>query len=54
MQRENLEELWTMELMVTVIYGRFAKVFILVIAYGLGSNDAQALSFYLEFFAQYM
>jgi hypothetical protein len=55
MQRENLEkELGTMELVVNGIYGWFAKVFILVITNGLGSNDAQALSFYLEFFTQYM
>jgi hypothetical protein len=40
MQRENLEELETMELMVTRIYGRSAKAFILVFANGLGSNDA--------------
>jgi len=40
MQRENLEELGTMELVVDGIYGRFAKVFILVVANGLGSNDA--------------
>ncbi len=40
MQRENLEELGTMELVVNGIYGRFAKVFILVVTNGLGSNDA--------------
>ncbi len=54
MQRENLEKLGTMELVVTRIYGQFAKAFILVVVNGLGSNDAHALSFYLEFFAQYM
>jgi hypothetical protein len=51
---ENLDELGTMELTVIGIYGQFAKAFILVIANGLGNNDAQALSFYLKFFAQYM
>jgi hypothetical protein len=54
MQKENLEELGNMELMVIRIYGRFAKVFILVVVDGLGNIDAQALSFYLGFFAQYM
>jgi hypothetical protein len=54
MQRENLKELRTMELVVIRIYGLSAKVFILVIANGLGSNDAHALSFYPEFFAQWM
>jgi hypothetical protein len=39
MQRENLEEVGTMELMVTKIYGQFTKAFILVIANGLGKND---------------
>jgi hypothetical protein len=43
-----------MELVVIRIYGQFAKAFILVVANGLGNNDAHALSFYLEFFAQYM
>ncbi len=41
-----------MELMVTRIYGRFAKAFILVIVDGLGGNDAH--SFYPKFFAQYI
>jgi hypothetical protein len=54
MQKENLEELGTIELMVIGIYGWFAKAFILVITDGLGSNDAQTLSFYLELYAQYM
>jgi hypothetical protein len=54
MQKENLKELRTMELVVIRIYGLSAKVFILVIANGLGSNDAHALSFYPEFFAQWM
>jgi hypothetical protein len=54
MQKENLEEFGTMELMVNGIYGQTAKAFILVVANGLGSNDARTLLFYLEFFAQYM
>jgi len=54
MQRENLEELGTMELVVIVIYGQSIKVFILAVANGLGSNDVHALSFYIEFFTQYM
>jgi hypothetical protein len=54
MQKENLEELRTMELVVTKINGWFANVFIMVVADGLGNNDAHVLSFYLEFFAQYM
>jgi hypothetical protein len=40
MQRENLEELRTMELMVIRIYGRSTKAFILVVVDGLGRNDA--------------
>jgi hypothetical protein len=43
-----------MELMVIRIYGRFAKDFLLVVVDGLGSNDAHALSFDHEFYAQYM
>jgi hypothetical protein len=35
MQRENLEELGTMELVVTGIYGRYAKAFILVVVDGI-------------------
>lgn len=54
MQKANLEELGTMELLVIKINGWFANVFILVVANGLGNNDAHVLSFYLEFFAQYM
>jgi len=54
MQKANLEELGTTELVVIGIYGRSAKAFIMVVADGLSGNDAHALSFYLEFFAQYM
>jgi hypothetical protein len=53
-QKENLEELGTMELMVIRIYGQMPRAFILVVINGLGNIDAHALSFYLEFFAQYM
>jgi hypothetical protein len=54
MQKVSLEELRTMELVVTWIYGRFAKAFILVVVDGLGNNDAHALSFYPKFLAQYI
>jgi len=43
-----------MELVVTNINGGYAKAFIMVVVDELGNNDAHALSFYLEFFAQYM
>lgn len=36
------------------IYGQSTKIFILVVANGLGYNNAHALSFYHEFYAQYM
>jgi hypothetical protein len=42
-----------MELMVIGIYGQPTKIFILV-TNGLGYNNAHALSFYHEFYAQYM
>jgi hypothetical protein len=45
MQRANLEELGTMELVVININGWFAKAFIMVVADELGNNDAHALSF---------
>jgi hypothetical protein len=40
MQKVNLEELGTMELVVIKIYGRSTKAFILVVANRLGTNDA--------------
>jgi hypothetical protein len=53
MQRLDFEELGTLEVMVTNIYGRFSKSFILMVANDLGSNYMQALSFFLKFYAQY-
>jgi hypothetical protein len=53
MQKANLE-LSTMELVVTRIYGWSSKAFILVVADKLVYNDAHALSFDLELYAQYM
>jgi hypothetical protein len=40
MQKANLEKSNTMELMVTSIYGRSTKAFVLVVVDGLGNNDA--------------
>jgi hypothetical protein len=54
MQGSDLEELETLEMVVTGIYGRSAKTFILVVVDGLEARDTQALSFYLEFYAQYV
>ncbi len=41
-------------MVVTGIYGRFAKAFIFVAANGLKACDTQALYFYLEFYPQYV
>jgi hypothetical protein len=49
-----LQELGTIELMVIGIYGRSSKSFILIVTNGLGPNDTQALSFFLEFYPQYV
>jgi hypothetical protein len=49
MQRATLEKLGTMKLVVTRIYGQFAKAFILVIVDGLSNNGTHALSFYQVF-----
>lgn len=46
-QRLDLEQLGTLKMVVTGIYGRFAKTFIFVIANGLKVGDTQALYFYL-------
>ncbi len=54
MQRANLEELGTTEFVVTSIYGWSTNAFIPMIIYGLGNIDARALSFYPEFYAQYI
>jgi hypothetical protein len=51
MQRLDFEELGTLEVVVTNIYGRFSKSFILMVANDLGPNDMQALSFFLKFYA---
>lgn len=44
-QRQNLQELGTSELVVIKIYGRFSKIIILIIVDDLGLNDTQALFF---------
>jgi hypothetical protein len=38
-QQENLQELGTIEHVVTGIYGKSSKCFILIVADGLGPND---------------
>ncbi len=53
-QRSNLEQLGTLKMVFTRIYGRFAKMFIFVPANGLKTSDTQALYFYLEFYPQYV
>jgi hypothetical protein len=50
MRRANLEKLGTMKLVVTRIYGQFAKAFIIVIVDGLGNSGTHALSFYQVFY----
>jgi len=54
MQREDLEKLGTIEMVVIGIYGRFAKTFILVVANGLEAINTQVLVLFLEFYAQYV
>jgi hypothetical protein len=53
MQRPYLEKLGILEIMVTNIYCRFSKSFILMVVDDLGPNNMQALSFFLKFYAQY-
>ncbi len=53
-QRSNLEQLRTLNVVVMGIYRRFAKTFIFVVANGLKAGDTQALYFYLEFYPQYV
>jgi hypothetical protein len=53
-QRQDLQELGTIELVVIGIYGKFSKSFILIIVDGLGPNDTQALSFFLKVYPQYV
>ncbi len=52
MRKENLENLGTIWVVIR-IHGRSAKSFIIVVLDGLGVDDTQALSFFLEFHAQY-
>ncbi len=53
-QSLDLEQFKTLKMVVTGIYGRFAKAFIFVAANGLKACDTQALYFYLEFYPQYV
>lgn len=52
MRKENLENLGTIWVIIR-IHGRSAKSFIVVVLDGLGVDDTQPLSFFLEFHAQY-
>jgi hypothetical protein len=54
LQKEDLEELGTIEMVVIGIYGKFAKTFILVVADALEATNTQALALFLEFYAQYV
>jgi hypothetical protein len=54
LQREDLEELGTIEMVVIGIYGKFAKTFILVLASGLEATNTQALVLFLEFYVQHV
>jgi hypothetical protein len=53
-QRENLKELWTIDMVIINIYCGFAKAFILFVADGLEIVDMQVLTIFLEFYVQYM
>jgi hypothetical protein len=52
MQREDLEKLGTIEMVVIPIYGRFAKTFILVVANGLEVINTQVLALFPKFYVQ--
>jgi len=52
MQREDLEKLGTIEMVVIHIYGRFAKTFILVVANGLEVINTQVLALFPKFYVQ--
>jgi hypothetical protein len=54
MQRENLKELWTIDMVITNIYCRFAKAFILVVVDGLEIVDMQVLTIFPKFYVQYV
>ncbi len=51
-QKSDLEQLRTLNMVITWIYGRFAKTFIFVATNGLKVGDTQALYFCLEFYSQ--
>ncbi len=54
MQREDLEEFGTIEMVVVGIHGKSSKTFILVEANGLEAIDTHVLVLFLEFYAKYV
>jgi hypothetical protein len=53
-QPQYLQKLGTIKLVVTRIYGKSSRSFILIFAYGLGPNDTHALSVFTKFYPQYV
>jgi hypothetical protein len=54
MQRESLEVIHTIEMILTSIYGRPAKAFVLVVVDGWEIVNMHALTIFSEFYVQYV
>jgi len=54
MQKEDLEEFGTIEMVVIGIHGKYVKTFILVEAKGLEVIDTHVFVLFLEFYAKYV
>jgi hypothetical protein len=54
MQQDDLDDLNTIEMVVTNIYERSSKPFIMFVFDGEGNHDTQAIAFFLEFYLEYM
>jgi hypothetical protein len=54
MQKESLEVIQTIKMILVGIYGRFAKAFVLVVVDGLEIVNMHALAISLEFYVQYV
>ncbi len=49
-----MEEFGTVEMVVISIHGKFAKIFILVVANGLEAIDTHVLVMFPEFYVKYV
>jgi len=54
LNKDNFEEMDIIKLVVTSIFRRFAKTFVLLVSNGLNPWYTQALSFFPKFYVQYI